>query len=286
MGEGGTRRARSRRRSREASVTMDNHLETRNADRRVWLMKCPTVVSRFFEQHQHSSSSTPLSSAENDLSFVSPEPVAKVTVVVDPLLPNDATQFTMELAGTSSGNMPTHYSMDMSTDFIPMSIFSESTAQGKLSVEGKIYHKFDMKPHHENIENYGKLCRERTNKYMTKSRQIQVIDNDNAKHMRPMPGFFATKAASGSADKKKAPSKGLEMKRTRRDRDEMEEIMFKLFERQANWTLKQLVHETDQPEQFMKDMLKLLCIYNNKGAHQGTYELKPEYKRSEDKADS
>ncbi|XP_060186525.1 transcription initiation factor IIF subunit beta isoform X2 [Lycium barbarum] len=214
-------------------VRMNRHLETRNAERRVWLMKCPTLVSTFFQQPNH-----------ND--FVSPAPVAKVTVVVDPLLPNDATQFTMELAGTSSGNMPTHYSMDMSTDFIPMSIFSES-AQGRLSVEGKIYHKFDMKPHHENIENYGKLCRERTNKYMTKSRQIQVIDNDNAKHMRPMPGFFATKA-SGSADKKKVPSKGLEMKRTRRDRDEIEEIMFKLFERQPNWTLKQLVNETDQPE--------------------------------------
>lgn len=41
-------------------------------------------------------------------------------------------------------------------------------------MEGKIYQKFNMKPHHENSENYGKLCRERTNKYMTKSRQIQV----------------------------------------------------------------------------------------------------------------
>lgn len=28
----------------------------------------------------------------------------------------------------------------------------------------------------------------------------------------------------------------------------MEEIMFKLFERQPNWTLKQLIQETDQPE--------------------------------------
>lgn len=49
-------------------------------------------------------------------------------------------------------------------------------------------------------------------------------------------------------EKKKAPAKGSEMKRTRRDRDEMEEIMFKLFERQTNWTLKQLIQETDQPE--------------------------------------
>jgi transcription initiation factor TFIIF subunit beta len=38
------------------------------------------------------------------------------------------------------------------------------------------------------------------------------------------------------------------MKRTRRDRREMEGIMFKLFEKQPNWTLKQLVQETDQPE--------------------------------------
>ena len=44
------------------------------------------------------------------------------------------------------------------------------------------------------------------------------------------------------------PVKSSELKRTRRDRNEMEEIMFKLFERQPNWTLKQLIQETDQPE--------------------------------------
>jgi hypothetical protein len=44
------------------------------------------------------------------------------------------------------------------------------------------------------------------------------------------------------------PAKGSEMKRTRRDRGEMEDIMFKLFERQPNWTLRQLIQETDQPE--------------------------------------
>lgn len=38
------------------------------------------------------------------------------------------------------------------------------------------------------------------------------------------------------------------MKRTRRDRTEMENILFKLFERQPNWSLKQLMQETDQPE--------------------------------------
>lgn len=35
-------------------------------------------------------------------------------------------------------------------------------------------HKFDMEPHSENLGEYGKLCRERTNKAMIKTRQILV----------------------------------------------------------------------------------------------------------------
>lgn len=36
------------------------------------------------------------------------------------------------------------------------------------------------------------------------------------------------------------------------------------------------------PQQFLKDILKDLCVYNNKGTNQGTYELKPEYRKSGD----
>lgn len=45
---------------------------------------------------------------------------------------------------------------------------------GKLAMEGKVEHKFDMKPHNTNMEEYRKMCRERTNKSMIKNRQIQV----------------------------------------------------------------------------------------------------------------
>lgn len=45
---------------------------------------------------------------------------------------------------------------------------------GKVAIEGKVEHKFDMKPHGENLEEYGRLCRERTSKSMIKNRQIQV----------------------------------------------------------------------------------------------------------------
>ncbi|KAJ8766061.1 hypothetical protein K2173_020577 [Erythroxylum novogranatense] len=249
-------------------ATAGGYLDMTKADRAVWLMKSPALVSRSLQ--------TPPSPDDQS------QPVAKVILSVDPLTSNDDTsspQFTMELAGNDSGNAPKCYAMEISKDFIPMSVFSESS-QGKVSVEGKIINKFDMRPHNENLESYGKLCRERTSKYMTKNRQIQVIDNDKGTHMRPMPGMIVT----GLSEKKKLPPKGSETKRTRRDRGEMESIMFKLFERQPNWTLRQLIQETDQPEQFLKDILKDLCIYNNKGTNQGSYELKPEYKRSGEEA--
>ncbi|XP_031097420.1 uncharacterized protein LOC116001660 [Ipomoea triloba] len=76
-----------------------------------------------------------------------------------------------------------------------MCIFSESS-QAKVAREGKVEFKFDMKPDNSNMEEYRKLCRERTNKSMVKNRQIQVIANDCGVNMRPMPGMFGMIASS------------------------------------------------------------------------------------------
>lgn len=56
------------------------------------------------------------------------------------------------------------------------------------------------------------------------------------------------------------PVKQSDVKRTRRDRGELEDIMFKLFERQPNWTLKQLVQETDQPAVSLLHFFLILLI--------------------------
>ncbi|GLT41129.1 hypothetical protein SLA2020_152150 [Shorea laevis] len=250
----------------EEQGSSGGHLETGRADKSVWLMKCPPLVSRSFQNHASSSDS---------------HPVAKVVLSLDPLRPDDPSslQFTMEMAATETSHVPRSYSLNMFKDFVPMSVFSE-TNQGRVAMEGKVEHKFDMKPHQENIEEYGRLCRERTNKSMVKNRQIQVIDNDRGVHMRPMPGMVGLISSNSKDKRKTAPVKQSDVKRTRRDRGELEDIMFKLFERQPNWALKQLVQETDQPAQFLKEILNELCVYNKRGTNQGTYELKPEYKKS------
>ncbi|KAK2366410.1 Transcription initiation factor IIF, beta subunit [Trifolium repens] len=221
------------------------YVDTSKALNPIWLMKCPPVVAQ-------SLGALPSSS---DPSL----PSAKVIVSIDPLNSNNDAQFTMELGGNEGGNASRSFAMDMSKDFIPMTVFSDST-QGKVSVEGKIVNKFDMRPHNQNLELYGKLCRERTKKYTVKNRQIrgwsvfQLLD------------LLKRRKLLGEEQKLR----------------EQEEIIFKLFERQPNWSLRNLIQETDQPEQFLKDILKDLCVYNNKGTNQGTYELKPEYRKAGD----
>ncbi|KAJ6846757.1 transcription initiation factor IIF subunit beta-like [Iris pallida] len=260
-----------------ASEDGANVVDTGKADRSVWLMKCPPVVSNSWQSAAARAAPTP-----------DPHPVvSKVVLSLDLLNNEESTSiFKMELAQNEMiGGNPKSYSLNMFKDFVPMCVFSESN-QGKFSLEGRVEHKFDMEPHSENFGEYGKLCRERTKKYMTKTRQVQVIDNDHGVLMRPLPGMVGL-VPSGSKDKRKVtPTKGSDVKRTRRDRRELENIIFKLFERQPNWALKQLVQETDQPEQFLKEILNDLCVYNKRGPHQGTHELKPEYKKSSEEMDT
>ncbi|XP_059284432.1 uncharacterized protein LOC132037815 isoform X2 [Lycium ferocissimum] len=165
-----------------SSITVD----TAKWDRSVWLMKCPLIVSKSWQSQSSSSSDSPQ--------------VGKVIVSVDPLRSDDssALQFTMEMGGNNVGNMPKSYSLNMFQDFVPMCVLSE-TDQGRVTMEGKVEHKFDMTPHTRNMEEYRKMCRERTNKSMIKNRQIQVIDNDRGVNMRPMPGMLGMIASSSKA---------------------------------------------------------------------------------------
>ncbi|PQQ03826.1 transcription initiation factor IIF subunit beta [Prunus yedoensis var. nudiflora] len=122
---------------------------------------------------------------------------------------------------------------------------------------------------------------------MIKNRQIQVIDNDRGIHMRPMPGMIGLISSTSKDKKKTQPVKQSDMKRTRRDRG-------------TGGYRVQLVQETDQPavcllavclrlakcytqilqlHTILEEILNELCVYKKRN-NQGTYELKPEYKKS------
>ncbi|CAH8363990.1 unnamed protein product [Eruca vesicaria subsp. sativa] len=250
-----------------------HQLDLEKADQNIWMMKSPVVVTKTWEKLAPPLPPPPSYSSYTPSGYIS---LAKVVHSLE-LVPLTEPKFNMEMVGAEYGNMPKSYSLNMFKDFVPMCVFSTVDLQDNPAADGVIEQKFDMKPQGEDIEEYARLCRERTSRSMVKNRQIQVIDNDRGVHMRPMPlmNSFISK------EKRKAvPVKQTDVKRTRRDRGELEGIMFNLFEGQPNWTLKQLVQRTDQPAQFLKEILNELCVYNKRGSNQGTYELKPEYKKA------
>ncbi|KAH0870629.1 hypothetical protein HID58_077651 [Brassica napus] len=93
-------------------------LETELAEISMWLMKCPSLAA---------------SSLKSLPSPVDPYlPVAKLIISIDSLASvDDETKVAMELTRDEFGNTPKRYALEMSTDCIPMLVFSESSSHGK-----------------------------------------------------------------------------------------------------------------------------------------------------------
>ncbi|CAN8312607.1 unnamed protein product [Cochlearia groenlandica] len=239
-------------------------LETDKSDQSVWVLKCPQRVSLAWHELPSSSSSSSSGAVT----------VAKLIKSIDLTLPNLQHEFTMEMVGSDIWNISKLYSINKTRDFLgPLSIFS-STTKGKMAVEGTVTQKLNMNPNCSSKE-YGKICRERYHQYVTKPHQ-------HRKHVGTQFLDRAPLTKPAIVKKKKLTPRE---KRTRGDRSEVEAKVFELFERQPNWTVKQLLQETNQPMLFMRELLKDLCVYN---ARDRTYELKPEYKNTskEDITDS
>ncbi|XP_047948894.1 uncharacterized protein LOC125194692 [Salvia hispanica] len=108
---------------------MEN-FETYKADKSLWMMKFPPIISETWSSVASTSVDSlprtpPISSSRREDSYTPP-------------------QFTMEMEMETTG--PKSYSLNMSKDLISMGIISKST-QGCSAMEGKVEHKFDMEPH-------------------------------------------------------------------------------------------------------------------------------------------
>lgn len=233
-------------------------LDLSRADKPVWLLKVTPRVSQIWQQQTDAGN-----------------PLAKLILTLDPTK-SDEPEFSLELAATETAGVPKDYLLNLNKDLVPTHVFSENP-QGKLGVEGKVERKFDMKPNTLVSDDYRKLCRDRLDKSKIKTRTVQVLENDHGGFMRPQPVMIGP---TYTAKKKAAVAKAPESKRIRIERGDLELLVFKLFEQQPYWTLKQLVGETQQPEAFLKEVMSELCIYNKRGPNQGKYELKPEFRKS------
>ncbi|CAF89231.1 unnamed protein product, partial [Tetraodon nigroviridis] len=77
------------------------------------------------------------------------------------------------------------------------------------------------------------------------------------------------------AYEKKKKSEG---KMVRAERQAVLDMLFSAFEKHQHYNIKELVDITKQPVTYLKEILKEIGTYNNKGPHKSTWEVKPEYR--------
>ncbi|KAJ3591690.1 hypothetical protein NHX12_006822 [Muraenolepis orangiensis] len=56
------------------------------------------------------------------------------------------------------------------------------------------------------------------------------------------------------------------------------DLLFSAFERHQYYNIKDLVDITKQPVTYLKEIMREIGVYNAKGPHKSTWELKPEYR--------
>merc|ERR1712223_1168089 len=79
--------------------------------------------------------------------------------------------------------------------------------------------------------------------------------------------------------------KRMEGKKSRDDKDKVQEILFALFEKHQYYNIKDLIRETNQPVTYLKSILNEVCNYNVKNPHKNMWELKPEYRHYQKNSD-
>ena len=71
------------------------------------------------------------------------------------------------------------------------------------------------------------------------------------------------------------------LKKTRKDKIELQNDIFQLFSEKKYWTKKELTSKLDQPENYLKEVLLEICNYIKSGPKKSCYELKTQFHSAE-----
>eukprot|EP00795_Rhopilema_esculentum_P016651 gene16651-8089_t len=166
--------------------------------------------------------------------------------------------------------LPREHKMLMSDVSQSLAVFSETAGGDPMfAFEGKVVKRADCRP----VENpnYLLLKKNAIKKAGQPARKVQQItEKVHGTSFKPI----ADHKVNIERDRKRKE----EGKRARSEKKEVMDKLFSAFERHQYYTLKDLVHLTQQPVGYLKSILKEICNYNLKNPHKNTWELKQEYR--------
>jgi hypothetical protein len=135
---------------------------------------------------------------------------------------------------------------------------------------------------------YRALTRKRTLASLQKGRSVSVITDGRAaqrlyqqQHNRA--SLYVKHTAADKEEYEARSARDLKgaggpARRTRMERPELEQLLFRLFERQPHWAFPALQRETDQPGGWLREVLGEVALQVKRGPHKDLWELQRQFK--------
>ncbi|XP_013858469.1 general transcription factor IIF subunit 2 isoform X2 [Austrofundulus limnaeus] len=157
-----------------------------------------------------------------------------------------------------------------------LAVFTE-TSSDKIALEGVVVQRAECRP--AVSESYMKLKKLQIEESSKPARLSQQLDKAVTNNYRPV--------ANHDYNREYERKKKEEGKRARAEKQQVLDMLFSAFEKHQYYNIKDLVDITKQPVTYLKEILRDIGIYNVKGTHKNTWELKPEYRhyQGEDKTE-
>ncbi|TRY57961.1 hypothetical protein DNTS_030952, partial [Danionella cerebrum] len=138
----------------------------------------------------------------------------------------------------------------------------------KLALEGLVVQRAECRP--AVTESYMKLKKLKIEESTKPLRFSQKLEKAITTNYKPV----SNHSHNVEYEKKKKE----EGKRARADKQKVLEMLFSAFEKHQYYNIRDLVDITKQPVIYLKEILREIGVYNSRGPHKSTWELKPEYR--------
>ncbi|CDW57264.1 general transcription factor IIF subunit 2 [Trichuris trichiura] len=235
-----------------------NQLDCRHRSRGIWLVKVPKYLSTKWVQ----SAGRP---EIGRIRVVKPQTSGGKTEVKFCLADDGCNAFKTEEIPLE------HQFVTSGVSFQAMTAICEDTSNcedplndiGKLSVVGRIVQKAECRP--PPSTNYMKMKKTHIENVSKPEKLIKTMERAEVKFKPSNQGTIVER------------TKRVE-KNIRLNRDDLRNLLFQAFEKHQYYRLVDLAKITQQPPNYLKDVLCDIAQYNTMPPHRYTWELKPEYR--------
>lgn len=168
-------------------------------------------------------------------------------------------------------DLPKEYDLNFLNSGQSMYVFTETEQGEAIGIQGKIEHECQIRP--KLNDEYRALMERRNRQAIGPKRTVKLVQSVEK---GVQVGTLAHVSEAELLSRKRRRHSP-DSRRDRLPKPELLDILFKLFERKSNWTLKSLIDSTQQPAAFLREVLSEICDYIQRGPLKNTFKLKSEF---------